>query len=582
MGKVTPQHRRSAALIIAAQLSVAAVCFLGVAALADDPTYDLIIENGRLIDGAGNPWIYADIGIKSKKIAAVGDLSDDTAERRIDATGLYAAPGFIDIHSHASWSYLVDSRAIAKVTQGITLEVEGEGFSVAPVDDALFAARFQANLERHGIDRGWRTLAEFFNLLEANPATINFATHIGTANVRVMTVGYEDRAATPGELQEMRYIVDEAMKDGALGVYSALMYVPDRFNRTNELIEMAKVAAQYGGYYQTHPRSESSAWRKSMDEVYRIATEASIPVHVTHLKITHQQNWGKISELIARTNQARENGIAITADLYPYERASSDGLTVLLPPWAQEGGRDRIVSRLQDVELRERIKEELAQPTDEWENEYYGAKGGSDGFTIADAMNNDSLAAYVGMTLSEVGRVRGVDPRDAMMDIILAGDAAFTSLITSEQDIRVAIQEPWVAFGTDGVPAAPDGPLSGSLPHPRAYGTFPRVLGIYVRELGLLSLEDAVRKMTSLPAQILGLRDRGLLREGFYADIVLFDSDAVIDKATYENPHRLSIGVHTVVVNGEVALDAGEVTAARPGMVVRGPGYRAPTAIRTH
>ena len=555
-------------------LIAAAVIFSGTlfgGAFAAEKDFDLLVENGRVIDGTGNPWFYGDIGVRGRRIEAMGDLAESTADRRIDATGLLVVPGFIDMHSHAGWSYLVDSRVIAKVTQGITLEVEGEGFSVAPIDDAL-ALEYQEDLDRYGIVADWRSLDDFYRRLEAHPATINFATHIGTGNVRAMTVGYEDRDATPDELRQMREIVDQAMRDGALGIYSALMYVPDRFNRTAELIEMAKIAASYGGYYQSHPRSESNAWRKSMDEMYRIAREASISVHATHLKIAYKQNWGDMQDLVQRTVDARTQGIDITADLYPYERAAAS-FTALLPPWAQEGGRDDIVRRLHDEETRERIKDELVQPTDEWENEYFGTGGGPDGFTVIDARGNSTLEQYVGMTLSEVGRVRESDPRDAMFDIILAGDAAFTSLITSEQDIRTAIQQPWVAFGTDGSAAAPDGPLSGSLPHPRAYGAFPRVLGVYVRELGLVRLEDAIRRLSSLPAQILGLRDRGMLREGFYADIVVLDPESIIDRATYVSPHQLSTGIHTVVVNGELVLDDGVLTDSRPGMVVRGPGY---------
>lgn len=537
----------------------------------EENALDLIIENGRIVDGTGNPWFWADVGIRDKRIAAIGDLEDMSARRRIDAEGKVVSPGFIDMHSHASWNYLVDPRAVSKVTQGITLEIEGEGHSVAPMDDAMAKRRREA-FERFGVEGDWRSLDEFYRRLEANPGTINFATYLGTANVREMTVGFEDRQATTGELEEMRSIVAQAMRDGALGVYSALMYAPDRFNRTDELIAMAKVAARYGGVYQTHPRSESNALNASMDEVFRIAEEAQIPAHITHLKVAYQQNWGRMPEVIERVEEARERGLEITADMYPYEQASAS-FTALLPPWAQEGGRAEIVRRLNDPATRERIKRELIEPTEDWENEYLGTGGGPAGITLVDARGNPELTRYEGKTLAEIGRLTSQDPRDAMFEIILAGDAGFTSLITSEKDIRLAIQQPWVAFGTDGYTVAPNGPLSEGLPHPRSYGAFPRVFGTYVRELQLVRLEAAVRRATSLPAQTLNVRDRGLLREGFYADVVIFDEDTVIDTATYANPHQIAKGVDTVIVNGEIVLDDSKVTDARPGMVVRGPGY---------
>lgn len=538
---------------------------------AEEGALDLIVENGRIVDGTGNPWYRADVGIRGRRIAMIGDLEDVPAKRRIDAGGNIVSPGFIDMHSHASWNYLVDARAVSKVTQGITLEIEGEGHSVAPMDDAM-AERRRGAFERFGVQGDWRSLDEFFRRLEANPATINFATYLGTANVREMTVGFEDRAATPGEMEEMRSIVAQAMRDGALGVYSALMYAPDRFNRTEELVEMAKVAAQYGGVYQTHPRSESNALNASMDEIFRIAEEAQIPAHITHLKVAYQENWGRMPEVIKRVEEARSRGLEITADMYPYEQASAS-FTALLPPWAQDGGRPEIVRRLKDPSIREKIKKELVESADDWENEYLGTGGGPEGITLVDARGNPELTEFQGKTLAEIGRVTGQDPRDAMFEIILAGDAGFTSLITSEKDIRLAIQQPWVAFGTDGYTVAPDGPLSEGLPHPRSYGAFPRIFGTYVRELQLVRLEDAVRRATSLAAQILNIRDRGLLREGFYADVVIFDEDTIIDTATYSNPHQIAKGVKTVIVNGKIVLHDGEVTEARPGMVVRGPGY---------
>lgn len=539
---------------------------------AADTRFDLIIDNGRVVDGTGNPWYRADVGIRGKKIAAIGDLSKAQATRRIDAADRIVSPGFIDMHSHASWGLLVDGRAASKITQGVTLEIEGEGHSVAPLDDAMVKRR-RGEYARFGVDPSWRSLDDYFRRLERTPPTINFATYLGTVNPREMFVGFEDRPATPDELERMRTLTQQAMEDGALGIYSALMYSPDRYNRTEELIEMAKVAARYGGVYQSHIRSESDAVDAAVKEVFRIATEAKIPTHVTHFKVTYKQNWGRMPAIIEMIEAARKAGLDVTADLYPYVRAGGN-FTPLLPPWAQEGGRPEIVRRLKDPATRERIKKELAAPTSAWENEYYGAGGGPEGFSITDARGNPELKKYEGKTLAAVAKAEGKDPRDVVLDIILAGDAGMTVLITSEEDLRLAIQRPWVAFGSDGDTVAPDGPLSEGLIHPRGYGTYPKILGEYVRELGLLRLEEAIRKATSFPAQRLGIRDRGLLREGHYADVVVFDAGKIIDKATYEKPHQFAEGIAYVLVNGEVVLDQGRITEARPGMVVRGPGYR--------
>jgi N-acyl-D-amino-acid deacylase len=553
---------------------VMAVLVIAVAVLDASPAqqrYDVIIEKGRVVDGTGNPWFRADVGIQNGRIAALGDLSRARAGRRIDAADKVVSPGFIDMHSHASWKLLLDRRAASKITQGVTLEIEGEGQSVAPMNDAMIALR-REEFARFRVDPDWRSLDDFFRRLERTPPAVNFATYLGTENVREMVVGFDDRAATAEELERMRQIVRAAMEDGALGIYSALMYSPDRFNRTEELIEMAKVAARYGGVYQSHVRSESNAAEAAIDEVIRIAREANIPAHVTHFKVTYTQNWGRMPALIRQIERARAAGVDITADLYPYVRAGG-GFTPLLPPWAQEGGRARIVERLKDPVVRDRIKKELATPTAAWENEYYGAGGGPAGFSVTDARGNAALKQYERKTIAEIAAQEKKDPRDVVLDIILAGDAGMTVLITNEDDLRLAMQQPWVAFGTDGESVAPDGPLSEGLVHPRGYGTYPKILGTYVRELRLLRLEDAIRKATSLPAQRLGLRDRGLLREGCYADIVVFDPATVIDTATYEKPHMFAKGIPYVLVNGEVVVDQGRITDARPGMVIRGRGY---------
>lgn len=533
--------------------------------------YDLLITNGRIVDGTGSPAFEGDVGIRGERIAALGDLSGAEAGRVIDAPGHVVAPGFIDLHSHSSWYFLVDPRTPSKVTQGITLDIEGEGRSVAPIDDRYVAER-AASYERFGIDPDWRTLGEFFDRLDANPAAINFASFVGTGNIRELAVGLDDRPATPEELVEMERLTAEAMEDGALGVFSALMYTPDRFNTTEELVLMAQVAGRYGGVYQTHQRSEGDALFESLDEVFHIARESGIRTNVTHLKAAYVANWGKMAEVVDRINRAREEGLDIAADIYPYVWGAA-GLRALLPPWAREGGVVEIERRMGDPAIRDSIKRELDVPTAEWENEYLGA-GGAVNFRIVDVQGNENYLRYEGMMLDEIAADLGVDPKDGIMDMIQEGGAGFVSLLTDEFDLRLAMRQPWVAFGTDGRLAAPDGPLAAGLPHPRAYGTYPRILGRYVRELGVISLEEAIRKSTSLAAESIGVEDRGTLAEGLYADIVVFDPETIIDHATYQEPHQHSTGVEYVVVNGQVVLDQGEITDARPGVVVRGPGYR--------
>ncbi len=533
--------------------------------------YDVIITNGRIMDGTGNPWFRGDVGIRGRRIAAIGDLSGDDATRTIDAGDKAVTPGFIDLHSHASWYFLVDSQAGSHLTQGITLDVEGEGKSVAPISE-LYLADQKDSLERFGVTPDWRTLGEFFDRLEANPPTINLGTFVGTQTIREIVIGTEDRPATVEELAEMETLIAEAMEDGAFGVFSALMYVPDRFNRTEELISMARVAARYGGAYHTHQRSEGDAIFESLGEVIRIAREADIRANVTHLKTAYIQNWGKMAEVVERINAARREGLDIAADVYPYVWGAAD-FRDLLPPWARTGTREEIKERLADPSVRERIKKELEVPTSEWENEYLGV-GGAQGFRIIDVRGNEDLEHLEGRSLADIASEEGKDPRDVIMDIIQAGGAEFVSHLTDEDDLRLALRQEWVAFGTDGKTVAPNGPLSELLVHPRAYGTYPKIMGHYVRELKLLSLEEAIRKATSLPAQRLGIRDRGLLKEGFYADIVIFDPETIIDKATYQNPHQYSEGIDYVLVNGEVVVDKGQITDARPGMAVRGPGYK--------
>jgi N-acyl-D-amino-acid deacylase len=560
--------RERAAASILGVILIALGCAHDATRARDDP-YDLIVADARIVDGSGNPSFQGDLGIRGDRIARIGDLAGARATRRIDARRRVVAPGFIDMHSHASWLVLVDSRAASAITQGITLVVEGEGQSVAPVSDFYLAASASA-FEAMGITPDWRTLGEFFDRLEANPAAVNFATYVGTSTVRELTVGIADRRASAEELREMERVVAEAMEDGALGVYSALLYVPDVFNSTEELIAMARVAARYGGAYQTHQRSEGDALRESLDEAFEIGRAAGIRVNITHLKAAYAQNWGEMPSVVDAIAAARREGVDVAADVYPYRWAWAD-LPTLIPPWAREGGDEAMRARLRDAATRERIKEEMETPSEAWDNEYLGA-GRAQGLVIL-WVEEPSLKHLEGRLLADIAEEWGTDPRDVILDLILTGRVDFISNIVDEADMKLALQQPWVSFGTDGGLAAVDGPLSIGLTHPRTYGTFPRILGRYARDEGLLSLEEAVRKATSLPAQRLGIPDRGLLREGFYADLVIFDPDTIIDRSTYERPHRYSEGIEYVIVNGEVVLDRGRITGARPGRAVRGPGF---------
>ncbi len=534
--------------------------------------YDLLITNAKIVDGTGNPWFRGDVGLRGERIVAIGDLGGAAATKTIDARGGVVCPGFVDMMGTSDWELLVDPRCASKLTQGITLMVSGEGYSIAPINERMLEER-QRIFDHFRIKGDWRTLEEFFGRLEANPPAINFATFVGSGGLRDLVIGTENRRATAEELAQMESSVAQAMEQGALGLSSALMYVPDRYNSTEELIAMARVAARYHGIYITHQRSEANAIDQSLEEVFRIAREAQIPTQIYHLKTMYMQNWGKMPKVVERISQAREQGLDITADVYPYIAASA-GLVDLLPPWAREGRIDKVLERLRDSAVRERIKQEMAVDTAEWENEYYGA-GGANGFVISSVLN-PRLKSLEGRRLSDIARERGRDPRDVIMDIILEdrGSPLFISFIMDESDVRLALDQEWSCFCTDSEIAAADGPLSGSHLHPRAYGSMTRILGRYVRQEKLMALEQAIRKATSLPAQVLGIRDRGLLREGFYADLVVFDPETIIDAATFEEPNRYSQGIECVLVNGKLAYEKGAITDARPGKVIRGSGNR--------
>lgn len=535
--------------------------------------FDVLIVNGRVVDGTGAPWFRADVGITGERIAAIGTLGDATAATRIDAANLVVAPGFIDLLGQSEFNVLVDPRAASKILQGVTTEVTGEGSSIAPVNDRLIGEA-AANAAHFGVAQDWRTLADYFRRLDerTHPA-INVATFVGAGGVRNYVIGKDDRPATPPELEQMKQLVAQAMEQGALGVSTSLQYVPDRFASTDEIVELAKVAAKYGGVYFTHQRSESVRIFESLDEVFAIAERAKISAEIWHLKTAYKASFGKMPEVLKRIEAARARGLDITANQYPYTRASN-GLDSCLPLWAREGGLDKTLARLKDPATRERIKKDMDDPNaTTWENQWYGANGG-DGVMLSTVLNPE-LQKYEGMTLTAIGKAMAKDPRDAVMDLVIAdrGESSVITSIMDEDDVRAAMRNPLVGVGTDSGARAEDGRLSENKSHPRAWGSFPRILGRYVRDVHLLTLEEAVRKMTSKAAARVHLTDRGLLRPGMVADLTLFDPAAIHDVATFEQPNRYSTGVRHVFVNGRRVVADGAITTERPGRALRGPGF---------
>jgi len=542
-------------------------------AAAAPTRFDVVIANGRVVDGTGAPWFRGDIGITGDRIAAIGNLSAAQAGTRIDASGLVVAPGFIDLLGQSEFNVLVDSRAASKITQGITTEITGEGVSIAPVNDQMLADR-KASYDFFKVVHDWRTLAEYFTRLERSTAAINVGTFVGSGGLRDYVIGKADRPATADEITRMQALVADAMREGALGVSSSLQYIPNRFSSTDELVALAKSAAEHGGIYITHQRSEGNRVMESLDEVITIAERADIAAEIWHLKTAYRANWGKMPEAIRKLEAARARGLRVSANIYPYDRASN-GLDACLPVWVREGGTAAMLERLQDPATRARVKRDMDDPNAPFENQWYGS-GGPAGVMLSSVLD-PTLRKYEGMNFVEIGKAMGKDPRDAAIDLVIA-DQAESSVIISimrEDDVVTAMRTPWVSFDTDSGARAEDGPLSESKSHPRAWGTFTRVLGKYVREDGVLTLEEAVRKATSQAAIRVGLADRGLLRAGMAADVVVFDPATVKDEATFTQPNRYSTGMRHVFVNGQRVVADGAITAARPGRALRGPGYRA-------
>ena len=538
--------------------------------------YDLIIANGHIIDGTGSPWYSGDVAIKDGHVAFIGNLAGIKAKRTLDAHGLIVAPGFIDMLGQSEYTILVDPRLPSKIFQGITTEITGEGESIAPLNNAMIKEN-QAGYDHYGIKPDWHTLREYFARLQKQGMGINLGTYIGATTVREMVVGYGDRAPTPAELRTMESLVAEAMQQGALGLSTALQYPPAPYARTEELIALAQVAARSGGIYATHMRSEGDAETAALDETFRIGAEAHIPLEIFHLKASGKANWGKAPQVIERIEAARARGIDVAADTYAYT-AWQNNFSAFIPPWAHDGGNDKLIARLADPATRARIRKDLETPSRDWDNEWLAIKGPQD--ILITSVTNKELLRYQGKRVSDIAQDWHEDPIDAICDFLIKDHAATGVAVfgMSEPDVQLILRQPWISVDNDAPGAATDGVLGSEHPHPRAYGTFPRILRKYVRDEHVLTLPDAIRKFTSLAAQRVHLTDRGVLKRGMWADVVVFDAQEIHDVATYEDPNQLSVGMRYVLVNGVPVIEDGKMTGALPGRVIYGPAAGAATA----
>lgn len=533
--------------------------------------YDLIIRNALIYNGSGQPPFQADIAVNADTIAAIGLFDTLTGRQELDAKGLAVSPGFINMLSWATESLLADGRAMSDIKQGVTLEVMGEGWSMGPLNPAMKEEmkRSQGDIK---FDVTWTTLGEYLQWLEQKGVSPNVASFVGATTVRIHELGYEDRKPTPEELTRMQELVRQAMREGAMGVASSLIYAPAFYADTDELIALCQAAKEYDGMYITHMRSEGNRLLEAVDEVIQISLGARIPAEIYHLKASGSRNWDKMRQVAAKILDARERGIPISTNMYTYT-AGATGLDAAMPPWVQEGGYDAWAARLKDPAIRARVKAEMKSDPDTWEN-LYAAAGSADKLLLVE-FKTDSLKKYTGKTLAEVARLRQTDPEDTAMDLVIQDGSRVGTVyfLMSESNVRAQIALPFMSFGSDaGAPAA-EGVFLQSGTHPRAYGNFARLLGKYVREEKVIPLEEAIRKLTSLPAFNLKLRKRGYLLPGFYADIVIFDPATIADKATFDNPHQYAVGVQHVFVNGVQVLKNGEHTGAMPGRFLKGPGY---------
>jgi N-acyl-D-amino-acid deacylase len=558
------------------QLLVLAGLAVGCATTPAPPRYDAVIRNGLIYDGSGAAPRRGDVAIKGDAIAAVGDIGTGRGSVEIDAHGRAVAPGFINMLSWATESLILDGRSQADIRQGVTLEVFGEGWSMGPLTESMKReARERQTDFKYEIE--WTTLGGYLDDLVRRGVSPNVASFIGAATVRIHELGHENRAPSAAELERMKDLVRQAMREGALGVASALIYAPATYAGTDELVELSKAAAESGGMYISHMRSEGNRLLEGIDELISIARQAGVSAQIYHLKAAGEANWPRMDAAIKRVNDARAAGLNISANMYTYP-AGGTGLDALIPPWAHEGGFKKMKERLQDAALRRRILAEMRTPAESWEN--LGLLAGSPDRIVFSSFGTDALKPLTGKSLGEVARMRGTSPEDTAIDLVIEDNGATGAIffLMSEENIRKGIAQPWVSFGSDAESPAPEGVFLKSNPHPRAYGNFARLLRKYVREERVIPLQEAVRRLTSLPARNLKIDRRGLLQPGYFADVVVFDPDSVADHATFENPHQYSTGVSDVFVNGVHVLRNGEHTGAKPGRVVRGPGYRNTTA----
>ena len=536
------------------------------------PAYDVVIRHGTIYDGMGGTPYVGDVAIKGDTIAAVGNLGDDSGTLEVDATGLAISPGFINMLSWANESLIEDGRSQSDIRQGVTLEVFGEGWSEGPLN----AAMRKEQTERQGDIKyriEWNSLGEYLEFLERKGISANVASFLGATTVRIHELGYANRPPSPAEMERMKDLVRQGMEEGALGIGSSLIYAPAFYAKTDELIELCRIAAQYNGMYITHMRSEGNRLLEAVDEVITIAEKANIPAEIYHLKAAGKSNWGKMDKVIRSIENARSRGLRITADMYTYV-AGATGLDAAMPPWVQEGGHRSWVERLKNPLIRRAVKREMAEPTDKWENLFLAA--GSARNVLLVGFRTDSLKYLTGKTLEDVAVMRQTSPEETAMDLVIDDDSRVATVyfMMSEENTRKQIAQPWVSFGSDAESLAPDGVFLKSNPHPRAYGNVARLLGKYVREEKVIPLEEAVRRLTSLPAENMRLHNRGRLLPGLVADVVVFDPLSIGDRATFEKPHQYSRGVFDVFVNGIQVLKEGEHTGALPGRVVRGPGWK--------
>jgi N-acyl-D-amino-acid deacylase len=565
--------RSVARIVCLAGLSLLGSCAAGP--LVD--YYDFVIRNGTIYDGSGVAPVQADLAIVDDRIAGIGDYGDAQARRVIDAKGLAVAPGFINMLSWATTSLIADGRSQGDIRQGVTLEVFGEGSSMGPMNEQMKEDAKARQVDFY-FDIEWTTLGEYLDYLVRRGISPNVASFVGATTVRVHELGYEDRAPSAQELGRMQELVRDAMREGALGVGSSLIYAPAFYADTAELIALNQAAAEFGGMYISHMRSEGNRLLESIDELVTIAREAAVPAEIYHLKMSGQNNWGKFDAAVARVEQARSEGLRISANMYTYP-AGSTGLDAAMPPWVQEGGYEAWAARLQFPAIRERVALEMVTASAEWEN--LGLAAGADGMLLV-GFRNETLRGYIGRTLAEVAALRGTSPEVTAMDLVVEDGSRVQVVyfLMSEENVKKCVALPWVSFGSDARSMSAEGVFLEQSTHPRAYGNFARVLGKYVRDERALSMEQAIYKLTGLPAGNLGIRDRGKLKSGYYADVVLFDPGQIQDHATFDDPHRYATGMRYVLVNGELVLDEGEHTGALPGRVVRGPGWQQSKAVK--